>query len=175
MPLTIEAMSPNAANWLPAGTALRMINGHLAQEVHVRLWDRTDLAHAWAVGHPGQALPNLPRYAFRAWAEPRTGNVHVLVDNTETPESVTWLLLHELAHHELRASPFVAGALAQTIRHPRYMTDDDAHQADPEERIADWIATRWFRQLGYPPPLRRDRHWWRARVRRVPAGRAGRP
>lgn len=167
MPLRIALASPDAAPWLPQPSALALIDRHTARDVDVRLWPRAMLAQAWGSTHQGAPPPELPPYAFRAWANPQLGRVTVLVDRTETPQSVTWLLLHELGHMELRTSPLVAGALAATVRDPAYMHDDHAHQADPEERIADWMATRWYRRLGFARPWRLDRHWWRARVRRM--------
>lgn len=159
-------LRPGTEPWLPQASVLEVLAKHLAQDVEVRLWPRAELARAWARSHGGATLPDLPAYSFRAWANPSTNEINLLVDETETPASTTWLLLHELAHLELRASPFVTTALAMArARRPRaYWTSDAAHQAEAEERIADWIATAWFRRLGFGRPHRRDRLWWRRRV-----------
>lgn len=174
MPVKVEAAVPEAAPWLPQPSVVSYLSEMTARPIHVYLYPRRLLARAWADGHGGRPPPAFTPYQFRAWATPDLGRVTILVDRTETPLSVTWVLLHELAHHELRASPFVAGALEATVRHKAYMTSDRAHQADPEEKIADWVATRWFRRLGFPRPWRLDRDWWRRQMRRrrdgTPAG-----
>ena len=166
MPLTIHAATPDAAAWLPQPSIVSYLSSMTARPIEVHLYPRRELERAWADGHGGHRPPAFRPYQFRAWATPDLGRVTILVDRTETPASVTWVLLHELAHHELRASPFVQGALDATVRHKAYMTNDRAHQEDPEERIADWVATRWFRRLGFPRPWRLDRMWWRRRLNR---------
>lgn len=166
MPVILDA-TPAVRAWMPQATALSMISDHVVANVHVLLRPRADLAALWAWSHPDNpALPRLPAYAFRAWCIPSKNEIVILVDGTETPQSITWLLLHELVHRELRHSPLIAEALGRVRKPHNYLTSDDAHQAHPEERICDWIATIWYRKLGYAPPWRMDRRWWRARVRR---------
>lgn len=157
------------------------ISRHVRMSVRVLVRLRSDLPRVWEETHPGQSLPSLPPYAFRAWCQPEglPGGPHerlvvLLVDHTETAASVTWLLLHELVHAELRASPLIAQALARVKKPRDYLTSDEAHQNHAEERIADWIATIWYRQLGFPRPWRRDRVWWRARVTEGATDRASR-
>jgi hypothetical protein len=106
--------------------------------------------------------PEAPPYAFRAWARP-DGRITLLVDPTETYESALWLLIHELAHTDLRCAGLVSTSL-RTLhpRDPAYLHDDGAHEADPEEKLANGVADRVMAHWGLPTGL--DRMWWRQRV-----------
>lgn len=171
MPVTFDATRETAA-WLPQPSAQSFISGHVVSDVIVLIRPRAELARWWAWAHPEQpGLPALPSYAFRAWCVPSKNQVVILVDGTETQNSVTWLVLHELTHRELRRSPFIAEALGRSSKPADYLVSDDAHQGHPEERICDWIATLWYARLGYPKPWRLDRRWWRRRVQALRASR----
>lgn len=165
MPVTFDA-TPQTGLWLPQPSIRAFISDKVASDVRVLLRPRAEAGLWWAQTHPnGSTLPPVPPYAFRAWCNPSKGEIVILVDRTETPESVTWLTLHELTHQELRRSPLIAEALGRVAKPPDYLTSDNAHQSHPEERICDWIATIWYRRLGFAPPWRLDRYWWRRQVR----------
>jgi len=97
--------TPFAAPWAPPSRTLTAIEGLLGRSVTVTLTHRTELPAAWAADHPASPLPALPPYTFRAWANADIGRATLLVDETETPASVVWVLRHELAHLELVGAP----------------------------------------------------------------------
>jgi hypothetical protein len=103
-------------------------------------------------------------YGWRAVAERPNGRkgtrILVLVDETETRDSVKWLLLHEFAHALVTATPTLAETLRAEKRPDGYPQNDDAHEAVFEEEVANAFADR----LAPVPGL--DRRWWRERTRR---------
>ena len=104
------------------------------------------------------------KYGWRAVAERPNGHkgtrILVLVDETETRDSVRWLLLHEFAHALVTATPTLAETLRAEKRPEGYPENDDAHEAVFEEEVANAFADR----LAPVPGL--DRRWWRERTRR---------
>jgi len=107
--------------------------------------------------------PRENKYGWRAVAERPNGTkgtrILVLVDETETRDSVKWLLLHEFAHALVTDTPTLAETLRAEKRPNGYPHDDDAHEAVFEEGLANAFADR----LAPVPGL--DRRWWRARVK----------
>lgn len=101
--------------------------------------------------------------AYRAVADRphRDGSVSVriLVDETETRDSIRWLVLHEMAHVLVSADPTLAETLRAGRRPSGYPHDDDAHEAVLEEQVANAFADR----LAPVPGL--DRRWWRKRTK----------
>jgi hypothetical protein len=148
--------------WAPPPTVLARIACMLRGDVTVELVHRDKLAKLWRETHGAEPLP-AGRYAFRAWA--RGSNIHIVVDETETPQSVVWLLLHELAHTEVSRSRMLQHAFRSAPRDPAYMTSDAAHEAAPEEQLANRVADSFARQVGSRPGLHRI--WWRRRVDRL--------
>jgi len=159
--LTIRAW-PGAEPWMPSAAARQRLASLLSGAVTVELVPRASLPALWRRDFPGQ--PMLPPYAFRAYA--RGAKIVVLVDKTETPASVLWLLGHELAHTELTRSKLLRAAYRSIPKPPGYMTDDDAHEAHPEEQAANLVADRICDQEGFCE-RGLDRRWWRARVERL--------
>ena len=98
---------------------------------------------------------DLPPYSYRAVT--RGPISYVFLDDTETPKSVAWITCHELTHQLLRATPQVKRALMDGRPTDAKPWDDRYHRLDPEERLADGVATRLIGQ-------RLDRDWWRART-----------
>ena len=120
---------------------------------------RTERERAWSEDHPGRKAPG-HAYSFRAYTfGPVT---RIFVDGTETPASAGWLLAHELAHALLNRVPSLAEALQHHPRPARYATSDAAHEAVPEEQVANRVADLVAIRLGGRPGL--NRHWWRART-----------
>ena len=117
--------------------------------VTVRLWPR------WMQDVVTGDLDRLPPYAFRAVS--RGEFADVLVDETETPHSVTWLVVHELAHHLVDRDPNARDLFDSVRVSDLAPHGDDFHRVDPEERWADALATKWTGE-------RLDRDWWRGRV-----------
>lgn len=94
-------------------------------------------------------------YAFRAFT--RGEEVNLFVDETETPQSIAWLLAHELTHRMVHDSPTLDQAFEEARPTDLDPAGDPFHDIDPEERFCDGIATNL---LGY----RTDRSWWRKRT-----------
>jgi len=102
------------------------------------------------------------KYPYRAVAERRGGDrtdIRIFVDETETPDSVKWLVLHELAHVLVTAQPTLAETLRAQPRPSGYPHDDDAHEAVLEEQVANAFADK------HAPTPGLDRRWWRQRVK----------
>jgi len=107
-------------------------------------------------------------HGYRAVAE-RNGKVLLYVDETETKDSVKWLVLHELAHILVTAQPTLAETLRSQPRPSGYPKDDAAHEAVIEEQVANAYADL----LAPVPGL--DRRWWRKRTQAMGYGEAAPP
>lgn len=107
--------------------------------------------------------PAAKKYPYRAVAE-RNGTVTLYVDETETKDSVKWLVLHELAHTLITAQPALAAQLRSQPRPNGYPYDDAAHEAVVEEQVANAYADL----LAPVPGL--DRRWWRRRTQAASYG-----
>jgi hypothetical protein len=139
---------PNVYDWMPTPSWLAWL-GKMPPKGTVLEFIR----------RPEHPLGN--KYPYRAVAQQRLGggtDIRVFVDETETPDSVKWLVLHELAHVLVTAEPTLAETLRAQPRPPGYPHDDDAHEAVLEEKLANTFADR----LAPVPGL--DRRWWRKRV-----------
>jgi hypothetical protein len=129
--------------------------------VHVEVVPRPLVRELWARDMGSKPFPGY--YAFRAYT--RGDRVVLLSDTTETPQSLTWLLLHELAHVEVNRAPLLDAGLRSIPRPKDYLTSDQAHESWPEERLANLVADRLAPLFGSRPGL--NRLWWRSRVRSV--------
>jgi len=94
-------------------------------------------------------------YAFRAFTRGDTS--YVFTDGTETPDSVAWVIAHELSHQLVDDHPEVAQMLDASKPQDLNPAGDRFHQVDAEERLADGYATRLVGK-------RYDRAWWRKRA-----------
>jgi hypothetical protein len=150
--------APGTERWALSAEEAAEIACWLSRDVEVYFWPRSQVREVWRKTH-GSELPVRP-YSFRAWSS--GGAAHLFVDDTETPESIRWLLLHELAHLDLVSSPLLARAYRGVKRPANYLTSDDAHEANPEEQMANFVADQLAPRLGIPAGL--DRRWWRKRV-----------
>lgn len=158
--------SEGTKRWLPSLEQLGLLDRLLRAPATVELLPRAKLAATWAQVHGGQAL-GVPPCSIRAWANKETRNAYIFVDASETRDSVIWLMGHELAHLELRLAPLVE--LSVTVpRGPEYLATDEGHEADPEEQLVNQVGASVVELLtGRRQML--DRHWWRARARRMGA------
>ena len=145
-------------NWLPSPGVLDRIATALQVCAVVEFIPRSQVEATWRSTHGDQPFPGL--YAYRAYA--RGGHVRIFVDATETPDSLLWLLLHELAHVAVDNNEFLDTAFRTIPRPANYTTDDRAHEAWPEEKVANQVADQWAPRLGGRAGL--DRLWWRKRV-----------
>ncbi len=131
---------------------------YLDTHVFVELIPRRLVRRLWARDMGGKPFPGY--YAFRAYTRGR--RVVLLSDHTETPQSLTWLLLHELAHVQVNGSPLLDRALRSVPKPRDYLTSDAAHEAWPEEKLANLVADQLAPQFGSRRGL--SRIWWRSRV-----------
>ena len=149
---------PGAEPWAPPLQAIQELSKHIAGDVLVELYPRSAVRDLWSKNMPGRQFPG--DYAFRAWT--RGDRITILADSTETPGSILWVLAHELTHADINRAPFMDIALRSIPRPDGYERDDKAHEAWPEEQIANLVADQWAPRLGARPGL--NRLWWRRRV-----------
>lgn len=140
--------------------------------VNVHVWDRrlVDGNQAWWTEIQGSRAPRPdvpPAYSYRAFAKQREREIHVLLDETETADSLLWIVLHELTHIALNDARFLRYMFAHEDesagRDGAFVPgrdDDAAHEALAEEQFCNRVASSFF--LGNAPSF--DRAWWRARV-----------
>lgn len=99
-------------------------------------------------------------YSYRGWC---SGHEIILIcDETETPESLEWILYHELGHWVCNNTKFFDDAMQRENTNEartRYEWQDDVgHEEDSEERLVNRIATAYMGGKEYARP------WWRPRV-----------
>ena len=112
-------------------------------------------------------------HSFRSWCDITSDTIYIFVDDIETTSSIIWLIIHELIHRSVLTNrmmylymntlrlEYVTNTLkSENIQ--EYYTDvysstvDSIHDNDPEERMANDIATTL---TGYMY----DSQWWRLR------------
>jgi hypothetical protein len=152
---------PGAERWAPDADVMQRLSCLLTRDVVVEIAPRAQVRAIWQRDHGGRPMPDYGPYAFRAYS--RDGRAVIFVDPTETQASTLWLLLHELAHLEVASARMLKSAYRSMPKPPGYMTNDAAHEAHPEEQLANLVATRTLAHLGLPP-RQLDRLWWRRRV-----------
>ena len=149
----------DATDWCPHGDVVQMLSQFFTKEVNIEIYPRYLVNTVWEKDHPCETYDK-DYYAFRAYAG--KDYCKIFVDETETKDSVLWVMLHELAHIALASSPF----LFKGYRHltpDDYHCSDEAHERDPEEQMANSIAMSWMDMLGYGR-VNYPRHWWRERT-----------
>lgn len=92
----------------------------------------------------------------------------LLYDETETADSMEWLLYHELGHHVCNQAKMFDQAMEKENKNEGRTTyewkDDVGHEADSEERLVNRIANAYMGGREYARP------WWRPRVTALLAG-----
>jgi hypothetical protein len=152
---------PGTEQWVPSHNALETLGRALKVAVRVEFIPRSRVREIWIRDHSrGDSFPG--HYAFRAYTKDKL--VRLFVDQTETRDSALWLLVHELAHVAVDSNDLLDLAYSSFPRPAAYRTDDRAHEAWPEEQLANNVADQWGQRLGYPAGL--NRLWWRKRVPR---------
>lgn len=149
----------DASDWCPNGDIIQQLSAFFTKEVNVSIYPRHMLDVVWSKDHCGKPYEK-DYYAFRAYAG--KDYCKIFVDETETKDSVLWVMLHELAHIALASAPY----LFRAYRHltpPDYFDSDEAHESDPEEQMANAMAMSWMDMLGYGK-VSYPRHWWRQRT-----------
>lgn len=152
---------PGTEPWLLHADQVRRLACLLSRDVTIEYVPRSQVAQVWARDHGGRPMP-VAKYAFRAYS--RGTKAVLFVDETETPASATWLLLHELGHIELPNANLLYSSFRYIPKPPGYLSSDEAHEAHPEEQLANQVATHTMPLLGLPRKSL-DRLWWRRRVR----------
>jgi hypothetical protein len=114
---------------------------------------------------PGQTVhfqhrPAANKYRYRAVNNGSKTTIYV--DGTETPESVKWLLLHEMTHATINRCTEAARIIRSQPKPKDYATNDEAHASVWEEQIANACADYLAPSMETYPGL--DRFWWRTRV-----------
>lgn len=149
----------DATDWSPSSDVIKRLSLFFTKEVRVEIYPRYLVKEVWEKDHCGKEY-NKEYYAFRAYAG--KDYCKIFVDETETKDSALWVLLHELAHISLASAPY----MFKGYRHltpTDYHCSDDAHERDPEEKMANEIATSWMDLLGYGM-VSYPRPWWRGRT-----------
>ena len=141
--------------------ALEALSKLLTAPALVELVPRRLVQQLWLRDFGNSPFPGL--YAFRAFT--RDDHIRMLSDWTETPQSLTWLLIHELAHFAVNQEPLLDRALRSIPKPAKYLTDDHAHGEWLEEKLANAVADQLAPSVGSSAGL--NRLWWRRRVNRL--------
>lgn len=143
-------------SWLPRESDLSKIMAYfgkrLPSDSRVKIWPRSLIDEVMK--------RRTEPYSFRAVTR---GNVSdVFVDETETPESIAFLIAHELTHQLVNNSPTVKSAFEEAKDPSMDKKSDEFHNCDAEERFCDGIAKgilgTWY-----------DRAWWRNNTESIDA------
>ena len=151
---------PGAEAWAPDSRFMDTLGGWAPPNTVIHLHPRSEIRACFAKDNPHQRFPKKP-FPFRAWNAPHKG-IRMFVDETETPDSVKWGILHEVGHSFVTHTPGL-NRLRKIPKPLNYATSDEAHASVPEEQFcnafADYLAPRMgVTGAGY------DRAWWRKRV-----------
>ena len=128
--------------------------------VYLRIFPRRMVHTIWNYEQPGVPFPP-KEYAFRAF--PRGSNITIFDDQTETMDSLSWLLLHELAHVWVTRNNDLRMQFRGIEKPSGYLTSDSAHESSPEEQFANMMADQWFQEW-HKRQGSFHRLWWRKRV-----------
>jgi len=151
--------SGNVGKWVPDPSVFTAIDSLFTKPVSIHFIPRSDVAKTWSKDNGGKKYTK-DLYSFRAYAG--KDFCKIFVDDTETRDSVLWVMLHELAHIALASVPYLfKGYRVQTP--DDYWDSDDGHERDPEEQMANNMAITWMKTLGHEP-FEYDRRWWRERT-----------
>jgi hypothetical protein len=125
-------------------------------EAHTVAW-----ANEWVLKHNPELKQHAPPYYQRGWSSYACREIVLLVDETETPESLAWIFYHELAHIAVDHVPYLAGVFNQEDREAGRTVyeigDDHAHEAHSIEQFCNRVATSYAGACY-------DRLWWRRRA-----------
>jgi hypothetical protein len=99
-------------------------------------------------------------YSYRGWCS--GSEILLLFDETETTDSIEWILYHEIGHAVCGRARMFDDAMARENdiegRTHYEWKDDIGHEADSEERLVNRMAN------AYMEGKERARPWWRPRV-----------
>jgi len=132
----------------------------VGNKIHLRIFPRRMVKTVWEYEKPLTPFP-MKKYAFRAFA--RGSQITIFDDNTETKDSLSWLLLHEMAHVWVTRTPNLKEQFRSIKKPNGYLTSDAAHESSPEEQFANMMADQWFKEW-YNRSGSFHRIWWRKQV-----------
>jgi len=151
-------------DWTKPQKVDRELVNHFSNQVGGKVWlkvfPRRMVKTVWNFEKPITPFPP-KKYAFRAFA--KGSQITLFDDNTETKESLSWLLLHELAHVMVTRNKKLRIHFRTIDKPEGYLISDAAHESSPEEQFANMMADRWFKEW-YNKPGSYHRLWWRKRV-----------
>lgn len=150
---------PEAYKWMPPRDIIEKLGQFMHKEMCIRIFPRDMIFEVYNSEHP-TCLGEDDYYKFRAYTSGTKATV--FVDETETADSVLWVILHELAHMDMKASSYLYKAYTWATPED-YNESDEAHERDPEEQMANLVATKWLGKLGREE-FCYSRPWWRSRV-----------
>lgn len=148
------------------------LNNFNMKDVTVIFADIKKKADYWMADEFNQTIPFPGNDIFRAWNDHESKTVIIFDDEAETGDSLFWIMVHELAHLELRTSKWLLNFTAIDCETNRLIEklgiskqgylklireNDDMHESDPEEAFCNRVATEICGGdfLG--------RKWWRER------------
>ena len=143
-------------------SALKFGAAKCGNKLKIRIFPRRMVKTVWNHEKPDTPWLN-KEYAFRAFA--RGSKISLFDDDTETSESLIWLLFHEIAHVCVSRTPKLRNHF-RTMKKPQgYLTSDAAHESSPEEQFANMMANQWFKEF-YGKSKSYHRLWWRKQVQK---------
>ena len=149
-----------AEAWAPDSRFMDRVGTWAWPGVQIHIHPRNDIKRIFRRDNRWEHFPKKP-FPFRAWNVSDKDTIRIFVDETETPESVKWMVLHELGHSIVGHTP----ELRKMRKFPKpanYATSDEAHASVPEEQWCNAFADRQAHAHGTRPGL--DRVWWRKRL-----------
>jgi hypothetical protein len=151
---------PGAEAWAPDSRFMDSLGTWAPPNTVIHLHPRSDIRKYFAKDNPHERFPSKP-YPFRAWNAPHK-QIRMFVDETETPDSVKWGILHEVGHSFVTHTPGL-NRLRKIPKPLNYATSDKAHAAVPEEQFCNAFADHLAPMMGVQG-RGYDRAWWRKRV-----------
>ena len=139
---------------------LHFASSKVGGDIHLSIYPRRMVREVWNHEMDGKTF-DLKEYAFRAFA--RGNGIVIFDDETETKDSLLWLLLHEVGHIFVTRTPKLRHQFRSSSKPSGYMTSDSAHESSPEEQFANMMADGWYKEFsGKSGSFHRI--WWRNRV-----------
>lgn len=145
---------PGAEPWGTSDEEQQAVSEGAGGTYAVHIHHRDEVEKVWKDDHPGKEY-TFPPYKFRAYQN--GDRARIFVDETETPDSTRWLVIHELTHMVLRQEHPEEWRKYQDATPDDYEESDEAHESDPEEQLCNAVAAKWVGADYHRP-------WWRARV-----------
>jgi len=133
--------------------AINKVGGKLA----IRIFPRHMIKEVWNYDKPEESF-HFKEYAFRAFAN---GDIITIFDDeTEVPDSLFWILLHEVGHVLVtRTTALSEQFRPMQVNRTRYSDNENG----PEEQFANLMADTWYKEFNGTPNSF-HRLWWKQRI-----------